>query len=109
MTSRKSSADSVNSLAAARWPSISTAAQLYIVEYSQLGSHFSPPVTELGRPELKPNPLGLGCTACWDHRPAVRLKTRACAMWACSASKCQRHKFNEKGPMYLIPQKADKQ
>jgi hypothetical protein len=35
MTSRKSNADSFNSLAAARWPSLSTATQLYIVEYSQ--------------------------------------------------------------------------
>jgi hypothetical protein len=49
MTSRKSSAGSFNSLAAARWPSISTAAQLYIAEYSQWESHFSPPVTGLGR------------------------------------------------------------
>jgi hypothetical protein len=49
MTSRKSSVDSFNSLAAVRWPSISTAAQLYIAEYSQWESHFSPPVTGLGR------------------------------------------------------------
>jgi hypothetical protein len=47
MTSRKSSADSFNSLAAVGWP---TRQRLkYIVEYSQWESHFSPPVTGLGR------------------------------------------------------------
>jgi hypothetical protein len=33
MTSRKSRADSFNSLAAVRWPSISIVAQLYIAEH----------------------------------------------------------------------------